>query len=141
MTRLLLALALLIPTIASAGPDRVYVMAGSKHLNTIYEFNEINPGIFLTWEESMLDFTVGGYINSYSKTSLAVSVAYPILRGENYSVDVFAGLATYFDTSRPDILPMAGIQGRLGPMFVQYIPTPGNYVDGIVSFGMTFDLN
>jgi len=114
---------------------------GSKHLGTEYEFNEVNPGLFLTWELEDFDVSVGAYLNSYSKSSVAASVAYPLLRGEDWSVDVFAGAATYFGTTNSDIVPLAGIQGRYGPLFAQYMPIPGGqYISGLVSFGVTFDL-
>lgn len=141
MKHLLAAAVALTATTATAGPDRAYVLAGSHHINgEAYGFNEVNPGVFLTWEQARFDITVGAYLNSYSKGSAAISVAYPLARGDNWSVDVFGGLATYVGTSRPDIQPMGGLQVRYGPAFVQLIPTPGAYVDGIISFGMTFEI-
>ena len=134
-------LALLLPSASMADPDRATILMGSKHLGTEYEFNEVNPGLFLTWELEDFDVSVGAYLNSYSKSSVAASVAYPLLRGEDWSVDVFAGAATYFGTTNPDIVPLAGIQGRYGPLFAQYMPIPGGqYINGLVSFGVTFDL-
>jgi len=134
------ALALMAST-ATADPDRVYILAGSKHLGTDYEFNEVNPGLFLAWEMEHFDLTVGAYHNSYGKGSMAASVAYPLLRGDDWSVDAFAGLATYFNTTNPDIVPMAGIQARYGPAFVQYVPVPGGqYISGLISVGLTFQI-
>jgi len=134
-----LALALLLPTAAMADPDRIFILAGSHHIGTEYDFQEVNPGMFLTWERQTFDFTFGGYVNSYGMGSVAASVAYPIARGEDWSIDVFAGLATYFGTTNPDIVPMAGLQSRYGPVFAQYVPVPGGqYIDGLVSFGLTF---
>ncbi len=128
-------------TAATAGPDRAYILAGSKHLGTDYDFNEVNPGLFLTWELDRFDVTVGAYHNSYGKGSMAASVAYPLVRGDDWSVDAFAGLATYFGTHNPDVVPMAGLQARYGPAFVQYVPVPGGqYISGLISFGLTFEI-
>ena len=141
MMKALLLSALLAPSAAVAGPDRVSVLVGSRHLGTEFEFNEVNPGLFLTWELERFDVTVGAYHNSYSKQSFAASVAYPLLRGDDWSVDAFAGLATYFGTTNPDIVPMAGLQARYGPAFVQYVPVPGGqYISGLISFGLTFEI-
>ena len=141
MLKALAIAALLAPTVASADPDRVYLLAGSKHLGTTAEFNEVNPGVFLTWELEYVDVSVGTYLNSYSKQSYAASVAYPLLRGEGWSIDAFAGVATYYGTTNPDIVPMAGLQARYGNLFAQYIPVPGGqHISGLLSFGMTFQL-
>lgn len=138
-------------SIAQAGPDRISVLLGSNHVGATRSFEEVNPGIFLTWTEALFagraDISVGAFRNSYGGGSVAAVTAFPIIRKKDWGIDLFGGLAWYpgegqnFSTSAGDIIPLAGIQGRLGPTFVQVIPAGGNAVDATISFGLTFPLN
>lgn len=136
---------------ALAGPDRYSVLLTSLHTEPRYEvvernvpiwgeyevsqeinYNEINPGLFATWEMDGYDITVGGYVNSYAKLSAAAFVAVPLYRTEDFSFDVFAGAATYFDTIDGPIRPMGGVQARYRNVFVQLMP------GGVLAAGVTF---
>jgi hypothetical protein len=111
-----------------AGPavaqDRAAVLIGSYHVGAERgEFNESNPGLFLTWG----DWTVGAYHNSYGDMSVAVTREWALTD----HVDFFAGVATY-----DGLMPLAGLQLHAGPFFMQVIPSDGRYVDAILSFGL-----
>ena len=135
---------------ALAGPDRVAILLGSEHVNAD-GFEETNPGIFLTWTEAVFnnraDVSIGGFRNSYGDGSLAVSLAVPIVRKKHWGIDAFSALAWYpgngdrFEFSAGDVIPIIGLQTRVGPTFVQFIPGGDDSVDAILSFGLTFDLN
>ena len=139
--------ALLAATSAQAEPDRISLLIGSHHIGAIQQFQESNPGIFLTWEDrSGFDLSFGAYQNSYGKSSVAATAALPILRGDNADLSVFAGVALYpgdghnFAIHAGDLVPVGGLQLRVGNVFVQAMPGDGKAVDGIVSFGLTWAL-
>ena len=125
-----------------ATPDRVSILLGSNHVGSTERFEEVNPGIFLTWDW----LTVGAYRNSYGKVSVAVTGALPLLAWDTGELSAFAGAALYpgdgrhFAVSAGDVVPVGGLQLRQGNMFMQVIPSDGKVVDAIVSFGMTFDV-
>jgi hypothetical protein len=139
----------LMGAVAHAGPDRVAIMLGSEHIGAD-GFEEVNPGVFLTWTEAAFqgraDITLGGFRNSYGDGSLAVSLAVPLVREQFWGIDAFSALAWYpgngdrFEYALGDIVPIIGLQGRLGPTFVQFIPGGGNSIDATISFGLTFGL-
>ena len=64
---------------AQAGPDRISVMLGTHHAGADIDYEEVNPGLFLTWSQLMwqnrLDLTVGGIRTSNGDFSLAVTPA------------------------------------------------------------------
>lgn len=128
------------------GPDRVSVLLGSYHASPAQEFEEFNPGLFLTWEGDFVDTSVGAYRNSYGRGAVAVAAAWPFLRGANLELALFAGAAYYpEDGSRfryhlGDIVPLGGLQARLGPVFLQAIPGDGDEADAVFSFGVTIPL-
>lgn len=136
-------------TAAQAGPDQISILLGSEHVNGT-GFEEFNPGIFLTWRDLLFDgradLSFGGFRNSYGDGSLAVSMAFPIVREKNWGLELFTALAWYpgngerFEIAAGDIVPIAGLQARLGPTFVQIIPGGGDSVDATISFGLTFAL-
>lgn len=135
---------------AMAGPDRVAIMLGSEHIGANRSFEETNPGVFLTWTNAALsgraDVTVGAFRNSYGDGSAAVSLGFPLVRKEFWGIDAFTALAWYpgngdrFDHALGDIVPVAGLQGRVGNFFLQAIPAGGDSVDATLSFGLTFAL-
>lgn len=133
----------LMATPALAAPDRVSILLGSNHVGATDHFEEVNPGVFLTWDW----LTVGAYRNSYGKASVAVTGALPLIKWKTGELSAFAGVALYpgdgrrFAVHAGDVVPVGGLQLRQGNMFMQVIPSDGKAVDAIVSFGMTFDLN
>lgn len=125
-----LTLCLILTTLAGsvAAQDRAAVLIGSYHVGADRgDFNEFNPGLFLTWD----DVTVGAYLNSYGDHSVSVTYEWAI----HANVDIFVGVATY-----DDLMPIGGLQFHKGPFFAQIIPSNGDPVDAIVTFGLTSNL-
>lgn len=146
--KLALMLALLaMPTAAMADPDRVSILLGSHHVNATRDFQEVNPGVILTWERQALGYSVGTYYNSYEDISVLGAVNYGFEIAPEFELGVFGGLAWYpgegdqFDHSIGDAVPLVGVQTRYRNAFVQFIPADGNALDGLVTFGLTFGLD
>lgn len=137
------------PLSALAGPDSVAILLGTHHVGAS-GFEEVNPGVFLTWQgaalQGNLDLGFGAFRNSYGNGSVAVTTAYPIVRTPDWGIDVFGALAWYpgdgdqFALAVGDIVPIAGLQGRYGNVFVQAIPGGGGSVDATLTYGLTFQL-
>jgi hypothetical protein len=127
-----------------AGPDRLSFSVGSLHVNPTSDFNEFNPGVFLTWDRTARKYHLGAYYNSYSRISVGAFAAYPIAGNENFTVDILYGAAYYpedgrnFPYSWGDIVPILGLQTRIGYFFGQVFPGDGDVVDAIISVGLTF---
>lgn len=136
---------------AMAGPDRVSILLASHHVNATQGFEEINPGLFLTWTgvawKERLDLGLGAYRNSYGHGSLAATAAVPLVRKESWGLELFGALAWYpgdgdkFRHAMGDVVPLAGLQARYRTLFVQAIPSSGTSTDGVLSFGLTFPLD
>ena len=147
-TALALALALTAAA-ADAGPDRISFLLGSEHVNA-NGFEEVNPGVFLTWTRAAFqgraDVTLGGFRNSYGDGSLAAALALPLIRQEFWGIDAFSALAWYpghgdrFKYHAGDIVPLVGLQARIGPTLIQYVPGGDRGVDATLGFGLTFPL-
>lgn len=141
--------AMLIATGVNADPmpDRVSILLGSYHANPQSDFNEFNPGVFLTWEGETFHTSVGVYENSFNHTSVALTTYVPLIEWDDGNAGPFGGLALYPETGRiqqvhvGDVIPVGGLQVRHGNAFMQVIPTFGFGADAIVSFGATFSLN
>ncbi len=133
---------------AHAGPDRVSILLGSHHVNASRDFEEVNPGVFLHWTNLLFkgraDLSFGAFRNSYGDGSLAVSTAFPIVRKDAWSFDLFTALAWYpgngqeFSHAIDDFVPIAGVQARYKNVFMQAIPSGGQAVDATLTFGLTF---
>lgn len=143
----ILAVLALLPAAAQAMPDRISILMGSNHIGATYDFEQTNPGVFLTWEKPVVDLSVGAYRNSFGDLSLAVTVSKAVLSNEEgtLSLSGFAGLASYPDYSdcflyhAGDIVPLVGIQVVAGPVFVQIMPG-GNDMVAVVAAGLTFPI-
>ena len=146
MKILVLVCALLLPASALAGPDRVSFLLGSEHFNATEDFQEFNPGVFLTWERTF-DYSIGVYYNSYEEVSPIVSVGYDFWEGDNWAIGAFAGLALYpgdgdrFEIAVGDVILLGGLQARFGNVFAQLIPGNGQSTDGVLAVGLTFELD
>ncbi|WP_371223913.1 hypothetical protein [Roseovarius sp. 2305UL8-3] len=142
-----LILAAMIPGAAVAGPDRLSILLGSEHFGATREFQEFNPGVFLTWEERVFDYSIGAFYNSYEDVSVLGAVGYDYEIAKEFEVGVFAGVAYYpgegdqFSASVGDVIPVAGVQTRYRNVFAQWIPADGDSVDSVLTFGLTFALN
>jgi len=138
-----LAFSLAVLAAPAAAQDRVSILLGSHHVDAAYDFEETNPGLFLTWDQ----VTLGTYVNSYGRTSVAATYALPLAAGQDWAVDLFAGAALYPENGRDfavhlgDVVPIGGLQGRYRNLFVQIMPSDGKATDAIVAFGVTFSLD
>ena len=145
MKRCLAAFAIVLSTPAHSAPDRISFLLGSEHVNATRDFVEFNPGVFVTWERRF-DWTVGAYRNSFGRSTIAGTVAFPFASGEDWQIDLFAGAAWYPEDGRDflisvgDIVPLAGIQGRWRYVFAQAIPQDGELADLVLSLGLTFPI-
>lgn len=134
-------------------PDRMTVSLGSKHFASKYELNEVNPGVFLSWnvsKDKRWKVTGGVYKNSYGKPSAAAFGSYSIYRNRKHDVEVsvFGGVAYYPEDGRyqipgwkHDIIPMGGLEVRYKNIAVQAYPVFSDNVKGMVSIGITIPLN
>lgn len=132
---------------AVAEPDRLGIHLGSFHAGATGEFEEVNPGLFLSWERpGGVTYSVGAYRNSYGRGSVAATVAKTILRSKTAGLDVFAGLAHYPGNGQNirhaigDVVPLVGLKMHYRQLFVNVMPGDGDAVDAIFSFGITVPL-
>lgn len=139
------AIAVILSGPAQAGPDRLSLLVGSRHLGADRHFEESNPGLFLTWEDRHgVDLTVGAFRNSFGGTSVAATAAMPVFEHGGAQVSLFGGLAVYpgdgdqFEFHAGDIVPIGGLQARVGNMFLQALPAGGMTV---IAAGVTMPLH
>ncbi|MEO9652866.1 MAG: hypothetical protein ABJ360_26375 [Roseobacter sp.] len=131
---------------ASANPDRISVLLGTSHINAQRDFQEFNPGIFFTWERQ-LNYSVGLFYNSYEEISPLVSVGYDYEIASDFDIGAFLAVAVYpgdgdeFSHSIGDVVPLVGLQARYKNVFTQFIPADGEALDGLFTFGLTFELD
>ena len=133
-------------TPAAADPDRLSILLGSAHPGADRAFEQVNPGVFMTWEDRALgmDYSVGAYRNSFGRASVAATVALPVIEQGRFQLALFGGLALYpgngadFAIHAGDVVPIAGLQARLGNGFVQVMPGDGM---AVVAFGLTFPID
>lgn len=133
-----------------AGPDSIAVLFGSHHVGAS-GFEEANPGVFLSWHEvafqGRVDLGFGAFRNSYGRGSVAVTANLPMIREDDWGLDVFSALAWYpdngeqFSHSIEDIVPIVGLQARWRNVFVQAIPGGGGDVDATLTYGLVFALD
>lgn len=132
-------------TSSLAGPDRVSILTGSHHIGAAVSFEEVNPGVFITWEDRAagLDYSLGAFRNSYGRGSVAALAALPVVSWRSGEVALFGGAALYprdgrtFRAHLGDVVPVGGVQIRQGNSFVQIMPGDGRVADAVVSFGFT----
>ena len=132
----------------AAAQDRISITLGSHHTDDSYEWEEVNPGVFLTWEDRAgLDLSVGAFRNSFGGPSLAAVAGVPLTDWQHGGLSVFGGLAYYpghgdaFLVRAGDVVPMLGLQVRHGPVFVQAMPGKIEPPEVILAVGLTFKLN
>lgn len=146
MIRIITTLLCLAAAPASAGPDRVSILIGSHHVDATLEFEEQNPGIFLTWEDRRgLDWSAGVFRNSFGGPSAAVTVALPLIRSPRFDLSAFAGVAAYpghadrMAVAVGPFVPIGGLQLRADRLFIQIMPDRGDPA-AVVAVGLTFPL-
>lgn len=138
------------PAMADLAPDRLSFLLGSYHVDPASDFEEVNPGVFLTWEgvalDGRVDLNAGVFRNSYGRAAVAATGTFTLAERDNFALGVFAGAAYYpedgrrFAVSLGDVVPLAGVQAIWGPAFVQFIPQDGNEADAVFAFGLTLPL-
>jgi len=129
-------------------PDRASVLVASHHVNASQRFEELNPGLFLTWEDRAfgLDYSLGAYRNSYGRGSVAAFAALPVVRWREGEISLSLGAAYYPGNGRTfrlhagDVVPMAGLQLRHRAFLVQVLPSDGRHTAAVVAAGLTFPL-
>lgn len=133
-------------TQAGAGPDRFSVLLGSKHIGAS-GFHEVNPGFFATWEGRKLGYSVGAYVNSYKRGSVALAAHLPLYQWDNGGISAFGGLAWYpGDAHRfrtrigGDIVGIGGLELRHGHIYMQFLPNDAGGARGLVTLGLTWDV-
>lgn len=131
---------------AQAGPDRFSVLLGSRHVSAS-GFNEVNPGLFATWEGKRFGYTLGAFVNSYERGAVSATLHKPFWSWEGGALGGFSGLAWYPEDGRRidthlggDIIAIGGIQLRHERVFVQFLPMREGGAKGLVSFGLTWDV-
>ncbi|MCF3594449.1 hypothetical protein LZG00_10600 [Rhodobacteraceae bacterium LMO-12] len=129
---------------ATAGPDRFSVLLGSKHIGAS-GFNELNPGLFASWEKGRIGYSLGAYMNSYERASVAATAHLGLFEWQNGALSAFGGLAWYpkdghrFQTHLgSDIVGIGGLELRYGHVFLQFLPTDAGGASGLVTFGLTW---
>ena len=89
----------LFATALEAGPDRFSILLGSKHIGGT-GFNEVNPGFFATWERGRSSLSVGAFMNSYERVSIAATSYRPLKLWSEGDFGIFGGLALYPENGR-----------------------------------------
>lgn len=112
-------------------------------------FNEFNPGLFLSWNDAIapsVDLTLGIYLNSYSRISTSITGHWHPIKGDQWSIGLFAGVAHYpIDGRRMtvhlggDLLPILGIEIIAGNSFFQLIPQGSGA--SVISAGTTWKIS
>ncbi|MDW3225685.1 MAG: hypothetical protein R8G34_22805 [Paracoccaceae bacterium] len=136
-----------LPCAGLAGPDRASILLGTEHFGATEDFREFNPGLFLTWEREIFDYSIGVFQNSYSNVSPLISIGYNVEVAPEFEVGAFAALAHYpgegdrFSLAVGDVVPLLGLQTRYRNFFAQLIPSDGDTADAVLAVGLTFALN
>lgn len=96
-------------------------------------FQEFNPGVSLTWEKEALDYSIGGFYNSYEDVSVLGLIGYDVEIATKLEVGAFAGLAYYpgggdrFSMSVGDMVPLIGLQTTYRSFFAHlFLESPAN---------------
>lgn len=143
MTRTILILALV--AAPATAQDSLTVLLGSHHVAAQIEFEEVNPGLILTWDRDPLDWSAGVYRNSYGRTTVAGFASLPLVENDALSVSAVAGVALYPEDGRTfavhagDWVPLVGLHLQSGPISVLIMPSDGKATDAVIAFGATFD--
>lgn len=137
-------------------PDRLYVVLGSHHFGIDpagfgrTAWNEINPGVVLSWEKRFLglNYQLGAFVNSFAQTGGYVSVAKSWDLKSGSSIAAVMSLADYGANSQyfpvelgnSNWVLIPGIQYNRNKVFAQWWPSPqaGKPWAGVLSVGLRF---
>lgn len=143
MTRLAPILALLAAP-AAADPDRVTLLLGAHHVAARLPFEEVNPGVILTWDRDPLDWSFGAWRNSFGQPTVAALAEWPLITGD-LTVGLVGGLALYpgdgrhFAVHGGDWVPLAGLHLRADRLSILIMPSDGKATAAVIAVGLTFD--
>jgi hypothetical protein len=133
-------------------PDRFYLSLVSYHAGIepkIFgreQWNEVNPGVVLTWEDRILklDYSAGLFKNSFDDFSTYFSVSTFFYTREYLSIGGYLALADYgenviyFPATIGSFAAIPGLQINYLNTFVQLQPAPQeNNLGGVLVFGFT----
>lgn len=152
MTTIALAIA---ATSASADmiPDGVSIPLYVEHVN--YQYDDWNQGfannlgVLLEWEVTeTIDFTAGLYNNSFAELSTTAFVTWSPIYGDNWSLGVLAGFATYDLETTPldmpsrlgetDFIAIGAVRAQYESIYATYTPTGPDGL-AIITAGVQFD--
>ena len=121
---------------SSLKPDRVYVSMASKHVNLTpdhgTEYNEINPGLILSWNNRKygLNYWFGGIRNSFSSISPYAAAAKMWPLGSDIKLGIFGSIAGYYSNGsistkigNSEYVFLGGFQFECRNIFIQLQPT------------------
>ena len=135
-------------------PDGIAVLLGSNHVNAREEFNEFNPGVFISWRCDLVNTRLGLHKNSFSNPAASATFTSDLvsLSAGGFNAHPFFGFAHYPTTGREmpisvggsDLIVIGGIEFTHDdiPVFVQYLPGDmklGDY-EHLWTFGFKFAL-
>lgn len=150
------AMAAMMATTAAADdlkPDSFAVLLGSNHIGAARDFEEHNPGLFLSFDGDIANTRIGAYRNSFGDMSVAVTWAsdHLTVSGAGFNVTPFAGGAYYpegaeaspIELGEGNIVPLVGVEAWHDdiPVFVQWLPGDRKVAgyDSLVTFGLRMD--
>ncbi len=142
------------------GVDRITFPLASRHVNidpTNFgraAWNELNPGVLLTYADRGrlgLDYTFGGFINSYDDFSIYAGVGKEWIIAGDLTFGATIGVANYHDNARliatqigdSDFIVTGGPTMGYRNLFVQIQPAgrqAGGGYGAVVVTGVTFPL-
>ena len=130
-----------------ADAARINILLGSHHAGSSFDYEEVNPGLFYTWERPKVDLSLGAYRNSYGNLSVAALAGRSLWDWETGALSAFAGVAHYPENGDRisshiggNIVVVGGLQVRQGNVFVQALPYRDGDAKGLFTFGLTFDV-
>jgi len=137
---------------SSFKPDKIYVSVASKHVNLTADpgtkYNEINPGLILSWENRKygVSYWAGGIYNSFSAISPYFAVAKLWSISPDLELGVFGSIAGYYSNGsistkigNSGYVFLGGFQLEYRKIFIQLQPTliNNNSLGGVLITGFS----
>ena len=135
-------------------PSGIAVLLGSHHVNAQQNFDEFNPGVFVSWKCDLASIRLGVHKNSFSNIAASATFTsdYISLSAGGFHLHPFIGIAHYPDTGSDtpisvggsDIIGIGGLEFTHDkvPIFIHYLPGDvelGNY-EHLWAFGLKFQI-
>jgi len=117
----------------------------SVHINGTADLNEQNPGLGLGCQlRENLAVEAGVFRDSFNNTSV-YGIGILTRQWGPARIGAFAGIARYPDAavnialpSIGDWIPVAGLQGEMGPVLLRLLPQDGVFADAVVTLQLKF---